>query len=81
MIPVLYHKQEDCCGCKACANACPKDAISFDADEYGFQYPIIDENKCIGCQKCINACDFQKEGEFGHHALEGYAARHKEREI
>ena len=81
MIPVLYHKQEDCCGCKACANACPKDAISFVADGYGFQYPIIDENKCIGCQNCINACDFQKEGEFGHHALEGYAARHKEKEI
>ena len=81
MIPVLYHRSEDCCGCKACANACPRDAISFVADEYGFFYPSINEDKCIGCQKCLKTCDFQKEGEFGNHVLEGYAARHKKSDI
>lgn len=81
MFPELYHTPEECCGCKACANACPKDAVSFEADEFGFQYPVVNEEKCIGCQKCIKTCDFKKEGEFGHHALEGYAARHKEKEI
>jgi len=81
MVPVLYHHQEDCCGCKACANVCPKEAISFVADDYGFQYPTINEDKCIGCQKCIRICDFQKVGEFGHHALEGYAARHKKSNV
>ena len=81
MIPKLYLQQEDCCGCKACANVCPKDAISFVADKFGFQYPTINEDKCIGCQKCIKTCDFQKTGEFGHHALEGYAARHKEHDV
>lgn len=81
MIPILYQHKEDCCGCKACANACPKDAISFVADEFGFQYPTINEDKCIGCQKCIRTCDFQKGGEFGRHALEGYAARHKEHDV
>lgn len=78
MVPVLYHHQKDCCGCKACANVCPKDAISFVADEYGFLYPTINEDKCIGCQKCVHTCEFQKEGEFGHQPIEGYAARHKE---
>lgn len=81
MVPILYHHQEDCCGCKACANVCPKDAISFVADNYGFQYPTINEDKCIGCQKCIKTCDFQKVGDFGHRVLEGYAARHKEQSV
>lgn len=76
--PILYHRQEDCCGCKACANVCPKDAISFVADDFGFQYPTINEDLCIGCQQCVNACDFHKEGGFGHRPLEGYAARHKD---
>lgn len=81
MTPVLFKKREDCCGCKACANACPQDAISFCNDEYGFQYPTIDEEKCIGCNKCVKTCDFQKDGEFGHQPIEGYAARHKESDI
>lgn len=81
MAPILYHHQEDCCGCKACANACPKDAISFETDEYGFQFPVINKDRCINCKKCIKTCDFQKKGEFGHHSLEGYAARHKDQEV
>ncbi len=81
MTPVLYNNREDCCGCKACANACSQDAISFCSDEYGFQYPAIDEEKCIGCNKCVKTCDFQKNGEFGHRPIEGYAARHKESDI
>ena len=81
MIPVLYHNQEDCCGCRACANICPMDAISFDADEYGFQYPVVNEDKCIGCEDCIKTCDFQKDDKWGHQPLEGYAARHKDREV
>lgn len=81
MVPVLYHHHEDCCGCKACANVCPKDAISFVADDYGFQYPTINEDKCIGCQKCVKTCDFQKGGNFGNHPQEGYAARHKEADV
>ena len=81
MIPILYQHKEDCCGCKACASACPKDAINFCCDEYGFQYPTIDKEKCIGCHKCIRTCDFQKKGEFGRHVLEGYAARHINQDV
>lgn len=81
MIPKLYYNSENCCGCKACANACPKDAISFCSDEYGFQYPTIDEEKCIGCNKCVKTCDFQRKDEFGHYPLEGYATRHKDSDV
>lgn len=81
MLPTLYHKKEDCCGCKACSNACPNDAISFLPDEYGFQYPVINSERCIGCEKCVKTCDFQKKEATGHTPIEGMAARHKEKAI
>lgn len=81
MIPVLYNKPEDCCGCRACANSCPKDAISFCSDEYGFLYPTIDEGKCIGCNLCVKSCVFTRIDEQARLPLEGYAARHKEHDV
>lgn len=81
MIPVLFNNPEDCCGCRVCANVCPKDAISFCGDKYGFLYPTVDEGKCIGCNLCVKSCDFTKVDEIGHFPLEGYAARHKESHV
>ncbi len=40
-----------CCGCHACMNICPKNAISMKSDEKGFKYPVIDK-KCINCVLC-----------------------------
>ena len=45
-----------CTGCKMCADACPRDAISFEADYEGFWYPKIDYEKCIECGKCEKMC-------------------------
>jgi ferredoxin len=55
-IPELYENKENCCGCRACANACPKDAITMDEDIEGFAYPRIDKDLCVGCNSCVNAC-------------------------
>lgn len=54
-------KCDKCCGCKACAYACPKDAISFVKDEFGFEYPTIDEENCIDCHKCERTCPIHIE--------------------
>ncbi len=54
----LYTDKENCCGCGACANVCPKEAISMKYDEIGFIYPHIDESKCIACGKCVSTCSF-----------------------
>lgn len=48
--------KEDCCGCTACANACPKSAIFMKADNEGFLYPTIDKDKCIDCGLCKKVC-------------------------
>ena len=47
---------EGCCGCGACLNVCPKNAISFREDAEGFAYPLVDEGKCIDCSLCIKVC-------------------------
>ena len=48
--------KEKCCGCAACMNRCPKDAITMVEDEKGFRYPKIDQTKCIECGLCEKSC-------------------------
>lgn len=58
-IPILYERKEECCGCTACYASCPREAISMVADEEGFEYPQIDENKCVRCYQCLKVCPFK----------------------
>lgn len=46
----------DCCGCNACGDACPKQAITFKTDNEGFWYPEVDMQKCIDCGLCEKVC-------------------------
>lgn len=48
--------QETCSGCFACANVCPKDAISLPENKEGFYFPQIDSSKCIDCGLCDKIC-------------------------
>lgn len=48
--------KEDCCGCSACSNACPKQALSMKEDSEGFLYPYFEREKCIGCNMCQKVC-------------------------
>ena len=47
---------ELCTGCKACADICPKDAISFVSDDEGFHIPEINNEQCIDCKLCQKHC-------------------------
>lgn len=58
---ILFNTKEECCGCGACMNVYPKNAIAMKEDEYGFIYPQIDESLCIGCQQCKKVCSYQNE--------------------
>lgn len=49
-------EKTDCCGCHACYNICPKNAIEMIEDEKGFKYPKINKEKCIECNLCIKVC-------------------------
>lgn len=57
---ILFRKKEECCGCSACAAICPKQSITMQEDEEGFEYPVIDANRCVKCRACIAVCPVTK---------------------
>ena len=63
LLPILYYRKEECCGCTACYAICPKEAIYMAEDEEGFEYPQVDERKCIRCYICLNVCPFKGKKE------------------
>ena len=53
---INIEQKPECCGCNACGDICPKQAISFVTDEEGFWYPQIDKSKCVDCGLCKKVC-------------------------
>ena len=53
---MIAAERADCSGCSACANICPKDAITMTRDAEGFAYPKINPDLCIKCGRCDATC-------------------------
>lgn len=47
---------QDCTGCGACVNACPRSTIQMKYDHEGFIFPEIIKGNCIYCGKCLSVC-------------------------
>ena len=62
MISVWGNKK--CCGCSACHDICPVNAIQMKADREGFLYPVVDEEKCTKCGICEKVCPAMEQPEF-----------------
>lgn len=79
----LFNKKEDCCGCTACQNICPENAIKMQEDEEGFKYPFINQEACIGCKKCLKVCAFQKDYQREKKLMNPlvYAVKHKDETV
>lgn len=75
-----YCAREKCCGCSACENICPKQAISMRYDREGFLYPVVDSNKCISCGKCVKVCPMANPPEQAAY-IHTYAGYSKEPDI
>lgn len=54
MIQITY--KQKCCGCNACGDICPKDAITFKTDIEGFWYPEVNKDLCTDCGLCEKVC-------------------------
>lgn len=48
--------KEQCCGCSACVQKCPKQCIKLVEDNEGFLYPSVDHSSCTNCGLCETAC-------------------------
>lgn len=53
---IALSDKNNCCGCSACAQRCPKQCISMLTDGEGFLYPIVDAEQCIDCGLCEKVC-------------------------
>lgn len=78
MVKIL--NPENCCGCTACKNICPKNAISMEPDALGFLYPRVNENLCINCGLCEKVCSFNDQYKTPDNFAEplAFGVRHKD---
>ena len=77
-------RKEDCCGCNACGDVCPKDCISYKTDIEGFWYPVVNKDTCIDCHLCEKVCPIINVKELKKNDLPQsvcYAAEHKNMEV
>ena len=73
--------KEDCCGCYACYNICPKECITMESDSEGFWYPKIDKNKCIDCNLCEKVCPIINKFNSSLYEEKSYAVFNKNEKI
>ena len=72
--------KEDCCGCGACLQRCPRHCIFFKEDKEGFLYPLVDESNCIDCGLCEKVCPVINRGECNE-PLYVYAVKNRNERI
>lgn len=77
---IQIQDMSDCCGCGACVNVCPKDAISFFTDEFGFSYPRVNDDICINCRKCLSVCPLREDDNKTSLPAYAYAATHRDKD-
>ena len=77
---IKIEEKNKCCGCYACSNICPKNAIEMIEDEKGFKYPKINENKCINCGLCEKVCPILNKNKISN-TPKAYACINKNENI
>lgn len=55
---MINNSKNNCCGCGACEQICPKHCITMSMDNEGFVYPTVDIDTCVNCHLCEKVCPF-----------------------
>lgn len=79
MIQIINNN--DCCGCGACSQVCPKQCVSLKEDNEGFLYPDVDKSVCINCRLCEKVCPVLTVKPIIHYPIKVYAAQNKDLNI
>lgn len=78
----VFSDPKDCCGCTACQQICPRQAITMQPDAEGFLYPSIQQSACIDCNVCISICPLRRDGHCQEQTVPRfYAARHRSADV
>jgi len=77
---IKIKKKQNCAGCAACTNACPRQCILMVEDNEGFLYPQVDVHKCIDCGLCEKACPIINKHRSKHTPI-AYACINKNENI
>ena len=80
MIIIDQKNKSKCCGCTACANICPRNAIKMQEDFEGFLYPVIDKKKCTNCGLCNKTCPILNKQNNDSGIEKAYALRSRDKE-
>lgn len=72
--------KKHCTSCTACSNTCPKQCITLQKNEDGFNYPRIDKSKCIECNLCENICPVINN-KHTNSKIKAYAVKNKNEEV
>ncbi len=70
-----------CCGCRACEQICPKQAISIINDNEGFLKADIEPSKCIHCGLCKKICPAESKKNSFPITDKMFAAMHKQEAV
>lgn len=72
---------DNCTGCMACLNVCPKNAISCIENGKGFIVPSINNDLCINCGLCEKTCVINNEIKSGFPIQRTIALVHSNKDV
>lgn len=72
--------KEDCVGCNACVQKCPKQCIAMLEDDQGFLYPNINLKLCIDCHLCEKVCPVINQAQ-SRIPIQTYASKNQDIEV
>lgn len=77
----LTDQKNECFGCQACVDICPKSCIAMQEDENGFRYPVIDRTNCIHCNLCEVVCPHDYQHFIDPSAVKAYICVHDSEDV